>query len=161
MGGAARIIMRGPKSLAQSSQPLYVIDGIPVNNRSNDAIKSGIYSVQPGAEGISDINPDDVESVSVLSGAAAAALYGSAAAQGVIMITTKSARTGKLAIEWSSSMQVSTPLVLPKFQNEYINRPNEMKSWGEKQKTSYSPRDFFKHGLSFINTYIINKRNRA
>ena len=86
MGGAARIIMRGPKSLAQSNQPLYVIDGIPVNNRSNDAIKSGIYSVQPGAEGISDINPDDVESISVLSGAAAAALYGSAAAQGVIMI---------------------------------------------------------------------------
>ena len=157
MGGAARIIMRGPKSLAQSNQPLYVIDGIPVNNRSNDAIKSGIYSVQPGAEGISDINPDDVESVSVLSGAAAAALYGSAAAQGVIMITTKSARTGKLAVEWSSSMQVSTPLVLPKFQNEYINRPNEMKSWGEKQTTSYSPRDFFKHGLSFINTISLTK----
>ena len=75
MGGAARIIMRGPKSLAQSNQPLYVIDGIPVNNRSNDAIKSGIYSVQPGAEGISDINPDDVESVSVLSGAACCQHY--------------------------------------------------------------------------------------
>ena len=54
-------------------------------------------------------------------------------------------------------MQVSTPLVLPKFQNEYINRPNEMKSWGEKQKTSYSPRDFFKHGLSFINTISLTK----
>lgn len=72
MGGAARVVMRGPKSLAQSNQPLYVIDGIPVNNRSNDDIKSGIYSQQPGAESIADINPDDVESVSVLTGAAAA-----------------------------------------------------------------------------------------
>ena len=84
MGGAARVVMRGPKSLAQSNQPLYVVDGIPINNRSNDDIKSGIYSLQPSSEGISDINPGDVESVSVLSGAAAAALYGSAAAQGAV-----------------------------------------------------------------------------
>ena len=76
MGGAARVVMRGPKSLAQSNQPLYVVDGIPINNRSNDDIKSGIYSLQPSSEGISDINPGDVESVSVLSGAAAAALMG-------------------------------------------------------------------------------------
>ena len=92
MGGAARVVMRGPKSLAQSNQPLYVIDGIPISNRSNDDVKGGIYSIQPGAEGISDINPDDIESVSVLSGAAAAALYGSAAAQGAVMIKTKSGR---------------------------------------------------------------------
>ena len=95
MGGAARVVMRGPKSLAQSNQPLYVVDGIPINNRSNDDVKGGIYSIQPGAEGISDINPDDIESVSVLSGAAAAALYGSAAAQGAVMIKDKSGGVGK------------------------------------------------------------------
>ena len=144
MGGAARVVMRGPKSLAQSNQPLYVIDGIPINNRSNDDIKGGIYSLQPGAEGISDINPDDVESVSVLSGAAAAALYGSAAAQGAVMIKTKSGRAGKTSVEFSTSTQFLSPFVLPEFQNEYGNRTNEMKSWGTKNASgtgSYTPND--------------------
>lgn len=151
MGGAARVVMRGPKSLAQSNQPLYVVDGIPINNRSNDDIKSGIYSLQPSSEGISDINPDDVESVSVLSGAAAAALYGSAAAQGAVMIKTKSGRVGKTSVELSTSTQFLSPFVLPAFQNEYGNRNNEMKSWGTKrlsQKEDYTPNDFFRTGLN-------------
>lgn len=154
MGGAIRVVMRGPKSLAQSNQPLYVIDGIPVNNRSNDDIKNGIYSLQPGAEGMSDINPDDVESVSVLSGAAAAALYGSAAAQGAVMIKTKSGRVGKTSVEFSTSTQFLSPFLLPDFQNEYGNRPNEMKSWGTKnsfRKDSYTPKDFFRTGVNFTN----------
>ena len=151
MGGAARVVMRGPKSLAQSNQPLYVVDGIPINNRSNDDIKSGIYSLQPSSEGISDINPGDVESVSVLSGAAAAALYGSAAAQGAVMIKTKSGRVGKTSVELSTSTQFLSPFVLPAFQNEYGNRSNEMKSWGTKrlsQKEDYTPNDFFRTGLN-------------
>ena len=154
MGGAARVVMRGPKSLAQSNQPLYVIDGIPVNNRSNDDIKGGIYSLQPGAESIADINPDDVESVSVLSGAAAAALYGSAAAQGAVMIQTKSGRVGKTSVELSSSTQFLSPFVLPEFQNEYGNRTNEMKSWGTKNAVgtgSYTPADFFRTGVNLTN----------
>ena len=152
MGGAARVVMRGPKSLAQSNQPLYVIDGIPVNNRSNDDIKSGIYSQQPGAESIADINPDDVESVSVLTGAAAAALYGSAAAQGAVMIRTKSGRVGRLSVELSSATQFLSPFVLPEFQNEYGNRPNEMKSWGTKDTAAsggFTPADFFRTGVNF------------
>lgn len=154
MGGAARVVMRGPKSLAQSNQPLYVIDGIPVNNRSNDDIKSGIYSQQPGAESMADINPDDVESISVLTGAAAAALYGSAAAQGAVMIRTKSGRTGKLSVELSSGTQFLSPFILPEFQNEYGNRPNEMKSWGAKNPDGfarYTPDDFFRTGVNFTN----------
>lgn len=154
MGGAARVVMRGPKSLAQSNQPLYVIDGIPVNNRSNDDVKSGIYSQQPGAEGISDINPDDVESVSVLSGAAAAALYGSAAAQGAVMIKTKSGRVGKMSVELSSSTQFLSPFVLPEFQSRYGNRINEMKSWGAKNthgSGGYTPDEFFRTGVNFTN----------
>ena len=158
MGGAARVVMRGPKSLAQSNQPLYVIDGIPINNRSNDDIKGGIYSLQPGAEGISDINPDDVESVSVLSGAAAAALYGSAAAQGAVMIKTKSGRAGKTSVEFSTSTQFLSPFVLPEFQNEYGNRTNEMKSWGTKNASgtgSYTPNDFFRTGVNFTNNATV------
>lgn len=150
MGGAARVVMRGPKSLAQSNQPLYVVDGIPINNRSNDDIKWYLlFTAQ--FEGISDINPDDVESVSVLSGAAAAALYGSAAAQGAVMIKTKSGRVGKTSVELSTSTQFLSPFVLPAFQNEYGNRSNEMKSWGTKrlsQKEGYTPNDFFRTGLN-------------
>lgn len=91
MGGATRVVMRGPKSISQSNQALYVIDGIPVTGRSQGELKGDamMYANQPGSEGIADINPEDIESISVLSGPAAAALYGSAAAQGVIMITTK------------------------------------------------------------------------
>ena len=88
VGGATRVVMRGPKSINQSNQALYVVDGVPINNRNNGETGS-MYSVQPGGEGIADINSEDIESISVLSGPAAAALYGSAAAQGVIMITTK------------------------------------------------------------------------
>lgn len=83
MGGATRVVMRGPKSINQSNQALYVIDGVPINNR-NSGSTEGIYSSQPGGEGIADVNPEDIESISVLSGPAAAALYGSAAAQGVL-----------------------------------------------------------------------------
>ena len=158
MGGAVRVVMRGPKSLAQSNQPLYVIDGIPINNRSNDNIKGGIYSSQPGAEGISDINPDDIESVSVLSGAAAAALYGSAAAQGAVMIKTKSGRVGKTSVEFSTSTQFLSSFVLPEFQNEYGNRTNEMKSWGTKNASgtgSYTPNDFFRTGVNFTNNATV------
>ena len=158
MGGAVRVVMRGPKSLAQSNQPLYVIDGIPINNRSNDDIKGGIYSSQPGAEGISDINPDDIESVSVLSGAAAAALYGSAAAQGAVMIKTKSGRVGKTSVEFSTSIQFLSSFVLPEFQNEYGNRTNEMKSWGTKNTSgtgSYTPNDFFRTGVNFTNNATV------
>lgn len=158
MGGAARVVMRGPKSLAQSNQPLYVIDGIPVNNRSNDDIRAGIYSMQPGSEGIADINPDDVESISVLTGPAAAALYGSAAAQGVVMIRTKSGKIGKMSIELSSSIQSSSPFVLPQFQDIYGNRKNEMKSWGEKREVwrkGFSPTDFFRTGITFNNSIAL------
>ena len=87
MGGATRVVMRGPKSISQSNQALYVIDGVPITNTSHGETGS-MYSSQPGSEGIADITPEDIESISVLSGPAAAALYGSAAAQGVVMITT-------------------------------------------------------------------------
>lgn len=95
VGGATRVVMRGVKSIASDNNALYVIDGVPIFNVNNGTTE-GQYSTQPRGEGISDINPDDIESMSVLSGPAAAALYGSSAAQGVILITTKKVKKVKL-----------------------------------------------------------------
>ena len=157
MGGATRVVMRGPKSINQSNQALYVIDGVPISNR-NSGETGSIYSSQPAGEGISDLNPEDIESISVLSGPAAAALYGSAAAQGVIMITTKRGKEGKVSVQISHSSQFSRPFVSPKFQNSYLNRPGEVKSWGEKAESqfgSYDPMDFFNTGSNIQNNVAV------
>ena len=115
MGGATRVVMRGPKSISQSNQALYVIDGVPITNTSHGET-GGMYASQPGSEGIADINPEDIESISVLSGPAAAALYGSAAAQGVVMITTKKGKEGKVSVTVSHSTQFANPFIMPEFQ---------------------------------------------
>ncbi len=166
MGGATRVVMRGPKSINQSNQALYVIDGVPISNRNNGDV-SGIFTDQPGGEGISDFNPEDIESISVLSGPAAAALYGSAAAQGVIMITTKKGKEGKVSVTISNSTQFSNPLVMPEFQNIYPNRPGEIRSWGEagtSQFTGFNPANFFNTGADIQNNVSLtvgNDRNQT
>ena len=137
MGGATRVVMRGPKSITQSNQALYVIDGVPITNTSHGGESSSMYASQPGSEGIADINPEDIESISVLSGPAAAALYGSAAAQGVIMITTKKGKEGKVSVTVSHSSQFANPFIMPEFQNSYINKPGDIKSWGSKTPSTY------------------------
>lgn len=153
-GGATKVVMRGPKSISQSNAALYVVDGVPINNTSSGSVDGGVYSAQPGSEGIADINPDDIESISVLSGPAAAALYGSAAAQGVIMITTKKGAEGKVKVTISNSSQFSNPFVMPEFQNEYVNAPSSILSWGNKEKSAfgdYHPKDFFNTGTNIQN----------
>lgn len=154
MGGATRVVMRGPKSITQSNQALYVIDGVPVTDRSQGELDNGRYSSQPGSQGIADVNPEDIESISVLSGPAAAALYGSAAAQGVIMITTKKGKEGKVSVTISNSSQFSKPFIMPEFQQSYINRRNEVMSWGDKvpsQFGTYEPKNFFNTGSNIQN----------
>lgn len=154
MGGATRVVMRGPKSITKSNQALYVIDGVPVTNTSNGAIDGGFYASQPGSEGIADINPEDIESISVLSGPAAAALYGSAAAQGVIMITTKKGKKGKVKVTISNSSQFANPFVMPEFQNKYINAPEDNRSWGAATGSpygNYEPKKFFNTGANIQN----------
>ena len=156
MGGAARVVMRGPKSISQSNQALYVIDGIPVTGRSQGELKGDamMYANQPGTESIADVNPEDIESISVLSGKAAAALYGSAAAQGVVMITTKKGQEGKVSVTISNSSQFANPFVMPKFQDQYVNRPGEIKTWGDKATSefgTYEPADFFNTGTNIQN----------
>ena len=156
MGGAARVVMRGPKSISQSNQALYVIDGIPVTGRSQGELKGDamMYANQPGTESIADVNPEDIESISVLSGPAAAALYGSAAAQGVVMITTKKGQEGKVSVTISNSSQFANPFVMPKFQDQYVNRPGEINTWGDKATSefgTYEPADFFNTGTNIQN----------
>lgn len=166
VGGATRVVMRGPKSINQSNQALYVVDGVPINNRNNGETGS-IYSTQPGSEGIADINSEDIESISVLSGPAAAALYGSAAAQGVIMITTKKGSKGRVQVTISNSSQFLSPFKMPEFQNSYANRPGEVRSWGEKGGSPYSgfePEDFFNTGTNIQNNVALtvgNDRNQT
>jgi TonB-dependent SusC/RagA subfamily outer membrane receptor len=118
-GGSSRVIIRGNTSLTGNNQPLYVIDGIPIGNDNNGS--AGMWGGNDGGDGISSVNSDDVKSVSVLKGGAAAALYGSRASNGVIIITTKSGKGQKgLGVEISSSStfdEVNTSL--QDFQREY------------------------------------------
>ena len=107
-GGASKIILRGNKSILGSSTPLIVVDGVPMNNSQRGQVGSGANmlttGVSEGSDALSMINPDDIESINVLKGANAAALYGSEAANGVLMITTKKGREGKVSVNFSSNV---------------------------------------------------------
>ena len=124
-GGASKITLRGNRSILGSTSPLIVVDGIPMNNSTRGQLSMGSGStigyqgVSEGSDPLSEINPDDIESINVLKGANAAALYGSVAANGVIMITTKKGREGKLDIRFASNLTVDNPLMTPKIQNVY------------------------------------------
>ena len=157
VGGPTRVVMRGTKSITGGNNVLYVIDGVPMLNKSGGDIGGGRYSSQPSGEGIADINPDDIESISVLTGPSSAALYGSAAANGVIMINTKRGTEGKVKVAVSSSMEFSNPFILPKFQNTYGNKAGSFYSWGDRLATpsSYDPKDFFNTGHNYINSVTV------
>jgi TonB-linked SusC/RagA family outer membrane protein len=121
-GGSSRIIIRGNGSLAGNNQPLYVINGMPIDNSipggGTTAGGEGI-NVDRG-DGIAGINPDDIESISVLKGGPAAALYGSRAANGVILITTKKGKAQKgIGVEYNTTLTLETPSVYPDYQYEY------------------------------------------
>lgn len=153
VGGASRVVMRGTKSLGDNNNALYVIDGIPIFNVNQGIVSDGKMSKQPKGEGISDLNPDDIESMSVLSGPAAAALYGSEAAAGVIMITTKKGEQGKVKVTYSNNTMFSSAMNLLDFQNSYGNRSGEFASWGAKgTATNFDPMEFFRTGTNVQNT---------
>ncbi|MET1055838.1 MAG: SusC/RagA family TonB-linked outer membrane protein [Pedobacter sp.] len=120
--GSSRIIIRGETSISGNNQPLFIIDGVPVDNTQtlgNSAI-SATSASRDYANPISDINPDDIESMSVLKGPNAAALYGSRAAAGVVLITTKKGKGSKgLGISVTSNTTFSSLLILPDYQNSY------------------------------------------
>ena len=117
-GGSSKILFRGNKSINGSNQPLVVVDGVPLMmNITSDQVDSNWGAQRDGGDAMSTINPDDIASISLLKGASAAALYGAVAANGAIMITTKSAMAGRLAVNVSSNTTIDTPLSLPEYQN--------------------------------------------
>ena len=122
-GGASKIVLRGNKSILGNNQPLIVVDGIPMTNSTRGQIGdvAGLVttSTAEGSDPLSMINPDDIESMNVLKGANAAALYGSAAANGVIMITTKKGKEGKIGVTFNSNVTFDSPLLTPEIQNTY------------------------------------------
>ncbi|MGN5953354.1 SusC/RagA family TonB-linked outer membrane protein [Sphingobacterium lactis] len=135
VGAASKVVLRGAKSISKDNNVLYVIDGIPMYNRKSTEGKE--FASTGTSEGIADVNPEDIESMSVLTGAAAAALYGSEAANGAIVITTKKGTVGKTTLSVSQNTQFHNAFVLPEFQNRYgtgsglASNVND-KSWGQK-----------------------------
>ncbi len=121
-GGSARVIMRGAKSIEGDNGALYVVDGIPLFNTTLGSGSDVLGEGRATTEGIADFNPEDIESISVLSGPSAAALYGSSAANGVILINTKKGKEGKLSISFSSSTEFSKAYMTPEFQTTYRNK---------------------------------------
>lgn len=121
-GGASKILLRGNKSIQGNNDPLIVVDGVPMNNsrRSEvDGMNLATTASTEGGDALSQINPDDIESINVLKGANAAALYGSRAANGVLMITTKKGKEGKLDVNFTSNVTMDKAFVTPELQNVY------------------------------------------
>ena len=165
IGGSTRVVMRGLKSITNDNNALYVIDGIPMASMRSNQDKSFYENADGGdSDGISSINPDDIESMSVLTGAAAAALYGSSGANGVVLITTKKGEEGKLRVSYSNDTQFMTPFVMPEFQNTYGSAEGEFSSWGAAKATSWEPKDFFQTGFTETNSLALsagNNRNQT
>ena len=153
IGGATSVVMRGSKSIAGNNNVLYVVDGMPIGNASRGG-DGGEYGRPGSGEGISDFNSDDIESISVLTGPSAAALYGASAANGVIIINTKKGAAGSVKVNFSSNTEFLSAGVMPEFQNTYGTESNTYRSWGKKLETpsTFNPRDFFQGGYNTINS---------
>ena len=164
-GAAVRVVMRGVKSLSKNNNALYVIDGMPMHHSGtgNDT-DAGYYYIQAGTDMMADMNPEDIESISLLTGPSAAALYGYEGANGVVLITTKKGRADKTTIIANNSTSFSTPLVMPKFQNKYGNIIGESESWGGETPYRYNPTVFFNKGTNVstgVSVSTGNDKNRT
>jgi len=184
-GASTKVIIRGYTSLSGNNSPLYVVDGVPINNNASIFYdeSNSIQRTQDFGNRANDINPDDIENITVLKGASATALYGSRAANGVIMITTKKGTANDVRVDFSSSATLSDPLRLPEMQNTFGQGWSghfafeENGSWGPKmdgvdrlwgnivdnsqQIKPFSPlknnvRDFYERGTSFVNTVALS-----
>ncbi len=164
VGGATKVVLRGNKSISQSSNALYVIDGIPMYNFGGGGGTE--FDSRGATESIADLNPEDIESISVLTGAAAAALYGSEAANGAVMITTKKGEAGALKVTLSSNTEFLNAFVLPEFQNRYgtglngVRSGSNIYSWGERLTPAtsygYTPEDFLETGHVYTNAVTVS-----
>ncbi len=161
LGGSSKVVIRGNRSASGNNQPLYVIDGVPINNNLQDQTTTTVggtndASNRDGGDGISNLNPDDIESMNILKGPAAAALYGSQAANGVVVITTKKGKTGRTDIAFNSNTTwEQAAFGIPEFQNSYTGTVD---SWGSKitgENPDYTD-DFFKTGVTTINSLSLS-----
>ena len=159
-GAAVKVVMRGVKSLSKNNNALYVIDGIPMYHFDwGNETNVGYFSAQPGTDAVADLHPEDIESVSMLTGPSAAALYGYEGANGVVLITTKKGRADGTNITMNNSTTFSKPLMLPKFQNTYGNNAGEIESWGGETPYRYHPASFFNTGVNLSNSLSIATGN--
>jgi TonB-linked SusC/RagA family outer membrane protein len=158
-GGSTRVVLRGNKSTV-SNQALYVVDGVPMVNPAlpppsdiwGGSNGSGT-SARDAGDAISNINPDDIESISVLKGASAAALYGSQAANGVILITTKKGKAGQARIDFSSNFTTEKVMLQPELQFKYGQTAAGTKdSWGPAVNAPNHVEDFWKTGSTWTNS---------
>lgn len=154
IGGGARVVMRGTKSISGNNNALYVVDGVPLANISGEQPDDQYTGAGQSGDGLANFNADDIESISVLSGSAAAALYGSAAANGVVLITTKKGAVDKTRLTYSNNSTFYSPFRLPEFQNTYGSETGEWYSWASKlsSPTDYEVKDFFQTGYNVANT---------
>lgn len=159
IGSATRVVMRGAKSLNGNNNVLYVIDGIPMNDLMGSQPEGIFAGAGQSGDAISSLNPDDIESISVLTGPSAASLYGANASNGVILVTTKKGKQGRVDVTYTGSFQYSKPLIMPSFQNQYgPSESGSYFSWGEKLATpsSYDPADFFQTGKNISNNVSLS-----
>lgn len=155
-GGSTKAVLRGNRSLTGLSEPLYVIDGIPMVN--NKGAQPGSYGGNDQGDGLSSINPDDIESINILRGANASILYGSQGANGVVVITTKKGRSGKAVINFSSSTVFDKIASLPDFQYKYGAANGSDYSWSSTKGSNYQKgyiEDFFQTGVNTTNSISI------
>ncbi|AUS06555.1 SusC/RagA family TonB-linked outer membrane protein [Pseudotamlana carrageenivorans] len=179
LGGATKVVLRGNTSTT-NNDPLYVIDGVPMLNSGNGSNGNepgtDIFGSQTGnrdgGDALSLINPDDIESMTVLKGASASALYGSQGANGVILITTKKGKEGALSVNFNSSFTVDNVMSLPNLQADYQSdsvgqpiaengRVADAKSWGAKANgLSNDASEFFTMGYTAINALSLTAGNQ-
>ncbi len=163
-GGSTKIQIRGSKSLNGDSQPLFVIDGIPmVNNRGN---QPGLWDGVDQGDGLSQLNPDDIESMSILKGANAAILYGSQGANGVVIITTKSGKQGAATVQVNSGITFESIIETPELQFRYGSEGGTKESWSTTRGdyTSDYVDDYFETGVNYFNSVSVsggNERTQA
>ncbi len=160
-GGSTRVILRGFKSLGGSSEPLYVIDGIPIMNIKRG--QPGMWGGNDQGDGLSQLNPDDIESVNVLKGLNASILYGSQGANGVVLITTKTGSAGETRVTLNSTSSFESVLVYPEMQFDYGALNGAKESWSDTPGgTNYSEqqmKDFFQTGNNLVNGVTISGGN--
>lgn len=158
-GSATRVVLRGNRSIQGNNNALFVIDGVPVDNTIAGGSVGNDFGGYQGSDGAANINPDDIESMSILKGAAASVLYGSRAANGVVLITTKKGKAGKISVDINSGLVAETPSLLPALQNDYgqgnggVSNTTASGSWGGKTTTyPNNIKDFFRTALSANNS---------